>query len=533
MPGGSVNYLTRASSTVSGAEESTFFTVNFDPAALQAGSNTLAVEIHQRSSTSSDISFDLFLEGTDGSALLTRGPYLQLGTPTAITIRWRTDLPTDSVVSYGSSPGHLDNSVSDPALVTEHEMALSGLTADTTYYYSVGSSGGVLAGDDNDHLLTTAPVAGSVVPIRVWVLGDSGSANSNAAAVRDAYINYCNGCKTDIWLMLGDNAYTDGTDFEYQAAVFDMYPTFLRSTVLWLTLGNHDAHSADSPSESGPYYDIFTLPRNGEAGGLASGTEAYYSFDYGNVHFVCLDSQDTDRSPGGAMLTWLENDLASTMQDWIIAYWHHPPYTKGSHDSDNAADSGGRMRDMRVFALPILESHGVDLVMTGHSHSYERSFLLDGHYGTSGTLTPDMIIDDGDGREDGDGAYQKSSGLNAHEGTVYVVAGSSGKTSGGALNHPVMYLSLNRLGSLVVDINGDRLDAAFLDNAALVRDHFTIIKTDNCPEDLDGDGFVGQQDLGILLAAYMFNDGGDIDGDGDTDQADLGALLAVYDTSCP
>src|SRR3989449_4967564 len=251
-----------------------------------------------------------------------------------------------------------------------------------------------------------------------------------------------------------------------------MYHMVLRNTVLWPTFGNHDAHSADSTSQSGPYYDIFTLPKNGEAGGMASGTKAYYSFDYGNIHFICLDSSGSDRSPSGAMLTWLKADLAATKQDWRIAFWHHPPYSKGSHDSDKEPE----LIQMRQYALPILESYGVDLVLSGHSHSYERSYLLDGHYGKSNTLTSSMIVDPGDGREDGDGAYEKPLGLAPHAGTVYVVAGSSGDTTGGPLNHPVMYLSLNELGSLVLDIDGYRLDAKFLSSTGVVRDYFTIKK---------------------------------------------------------
>jgi hypothetical protein len=64
----------------------------------------------------------------------------------------------------------------------------------------------------------------------------------------------------------------------------------------------------------------------------------------------------------------------------------------------------------------------------------------------------------------------------AHEGAVYAVAGSSGQASGGALNHPAMFLSLNSLGSLVLDVNGNRLDAIFLDQAGVRRDYFTILK---------------------------------------------------------
>ena len=59
---------------------------------------------------------------------------------------------------------------------------------------------------------------------------------------------------------------------------------------------------------------------------------------------------------------------------------------------------------MRANLLPIMEAGGVDLCLTGHSHSYERSFLLDGHYGVQTTLTETMKIDAGDGRPAGKGA---------------------------------------------------------------------------------------------------------------------------------
>ena len=204
--------------------------------------------------------------------------------------------------------------------------------------------------------------------------------------------------------MLGDNAYSEGNDVEYQAAVFDTYPQVLPRTVLWPTLGNHDGFTADSTTESGPYYDIFSLPRDGEAGGVASGTEAYYSFDYGNMHFICLDSYETDRSPDGAMMTWLEADLAANDKGWVIAFWHHSPYSKGERDSD----TGRRSIALRQNAVPLLERYGVDLVLTGHSHSYERSYLIDGHYELSDTFTDAMEKNPGDGSATGDGAYSEA-----------------------------------------------------------------------------------------------------------------------------
>ena len=408
-----------------------------------------------------------------------RGPYLQTGTPTEITIKWRTSVATDSEVDYGPTPNNLNQVVQSAALTTEHEVILAALQAESKYYYSVGTTTAVLAGGDDSHYFVTSPVAGTARPTRLWVLGDSGTANSDAAAVRDAFGVYSASRPAQLLLMLGDNAYQDGTDAEYQDAVFDMYPSWLRNTVTWSTLGNHDGHTADSATQTGPYYDIFALPTMGEAGGLGSGTEAYYSFDHGNIHFIVLESYETDRSPAGAMLTWAENDIMVTTQEWIIAFWHHPPYTKGSHNSDTE----GQLIDMRQNALPILEDYGVDLVLTGHSHSYERSFLLDGHYGLSTTLLESMKKDGGDGREDGDGAYEKLLGQGTgNEGTVYAVAGSSGKISNAALNHPAMFISLGVLGSMVLDVYGNRLDAVFLDSTGAVQDYFTLTKgQDNLP----------------------------------------------------
>ena len=273
--------------------------------------------------------------------------------------------------------------------------------------------------------------------------------------------------------MLGDNAYRDGTDAEYQSAVFEIYPQVLPRTVLWPTLGNHDGHAADSTTESGPYYDIFSLPRNGEAGGVPSGTEAYYSFDYGNIHFIVLDSYETDRSPDGAMMTWLEADLAANDKEWVIAFWHNPPYSKGTSDSDTEE----RQIEMRQNAVPLLERYGVDLVLAADSHSYERSHLIDGHYGLSETFTDAMKKSPGDGSATGDGAYQKPETVGApHAGAVYVVAGTAGKRKSGPFGHPAMVVSMATFGSVVLDVNGNRLDAVFLDGGGDIRDDFTILK---------------------------------------------------------
>ena len=528
--------------------------------------------------------------------VITRGPYLQLGTTNSMVVRWRTAQPRPSVVKFGKSPDRLSKEARASGTLIDHVVLFTNLQPDTKYFYSIGErdmpilvwltndvarmsvtngplyvsarqtnleiavvtngtlifshergrlsvatadgkfrrdtthgallvstmtslltlsvSNGALniassdmiipmdggevgrkakkptrhfavgttnvtfTGADSNTFFITHPPIGVAKPVRAWVLGDPGTRKKEQYRVRDAYYQWNGYRTTDLWLMLGDNAYSSGKEEEYQGAVFNAYDAMLRKSVLWPCLGNHDAGSASSPVQSGVYYDLFTLPAQAQAGGVMSGTEAYYSWDYANIHFVSLDSSDSDWSEDGLMVRWLKADLEANKQDWLVAFCHHPPYTKGSHDSDKDKDSDARMRKMRQVVLPLLEQYGVDLMLTGHSHAYERSFLLDGAYSQSWNISDHANFKSSqDGRADGTGLYTKPTrGPAPHEGAVYVVAGSSGQIGGGSLQHPAMCISLNVLGSLVLDFDGQRMDATFLDDKAVVRDYFTIQK---------------------------------------------------------
>lgn len=410
---------------------------------------------------------------------ITRGPYLQMLAPDAITVRWQTDVPSESRVQFGSAPNQLAKSVEDKKATVEHEVRLTGLKPSTTYYYAVGNTKTTLTGGDESFRFKTAPPVGSNGPVRIWVLGDSGTGGTKggkAEMVRDGYEKSPLFKDPDVWLMLGDNAYPKGTEEETTRAIFHTYPMMLRKAPLWSTYGNHDSYTA----KGAPYFNAFTFPQKGESGGQPSGTENYYSFDHANIHFVCLDSEvSKNRAAGGAMLTWLESDLAATKQKWIIAFFHHPPYTKGSHDSD----SESAHIEMRQRALPILEANGVDLVLSGHSHCYERSMLIDGHYGKSTTFDPaTMALDRTLGKVTAPpttGAYQKKDG--GHNGTVYIVGGNSGKAGGGKLNHPVMLVSKILVGSLAIDVAGDRMDVWEIGADGKAFDEFTILKAPGAP----------------------------------------------------
>ena len=468
MPAGPITRSTLAVTNRSGTQENRFsrMTVSALPS---TGTNVLAVEVHQSTSTGPDLSFDLRLVATNSTQLI-RGPYLQTGSSTGAVIRWRTAVPNPTWVLYGTNEAALDRIHDLPALTTEHVARLTSLAPETRYYYQIGNGHSRLK-PKPDSFRTDSP---RVRPVRIWAIGDSGTQSPSQRAVRDAYLNEAASRETDVWLMLGDNAYGSGLDDEYQGAVFNTYQDLLVRTFLWPTIGNHDSYAGPTIDQF-PYLDIFTLPSLGEAGGVPSGTEKYYSFNHANIHFVCLDSMTSDRSDSGPMITWLQADLQQNDKSWVIAYWHHPPYSAGSHTSDFELE----LVEMRENIVPLLETFGTDLVLSGHSHCYERSYLLHGHYGHSGTLTPGMLQDAGDGRVTGTGAYTKRlDGPEPSLGTVFVVGGSSGQISGGPLNHPAMHVSLNQLGSIIIDIDGMRLDARFLRETGVIEDAFTILKTE-------------------------------------------------------
>ncbi len=443
---------------------------------------------------------------------LSREPYLQQSSSDSIVVVWRTQGPSTPVLRYGNSPENLSNEIRgdaitfrvsadvqapsgtpllykepeaeraeresdpDPSTVPntyQYEAHLSGLQAGTQYFYAVFDQNKKLAGGDDSHYFVTHRPIGSKTDLRIWVVGDSGTGEIDQAMVHTAMQAYVKrtGRGLDHYIHVGDMAYGDGTDEQFQHNFFEPYRETLRNTVCWPSMGNHEGHTSRGISGFGPYYDAYVVPTRGEVGGAPSGTEAYYSYDIEDVHFICLDSHDLDRSPDAAMAQWLRADLDQARAKWLIAFWHHPPYTMGSHNSDRE----NQLIEMRENLMPILEAGVVDLTLTGHSHIYERSMLIDGAYHTP-TTAKGVVLNDGDGRIGGDGAYRKSAGLRPHEGHVSIVAGHGGAGLSREGTMPVMREILLEHGSVLLDIKGDTLTSTMLNKHGRVRDVFSIVK---------------------------------------------------------
>jgi hypothetical protein len=418
---------------------------------------------------------------TVGPALL-RGPYLQCATPVSMMIRWRTDVSARSRVRYGQSPDALAATADDSSLVTEHKVLLTGLAPGTRYYYAVGGIKDTLSAGAANYFYTL-PATGSTATVRIGAFGDCGNNSVNQRAVRDQFLKALDTSHLNAWILLGDNAYTDGTDAEFQSNFFNIYKeTLLKNVPLFPAPGNHDYHDKDfsaavaQKTHSVAYYQDFTVPQNGEAGGVPSNTQAFYSYDLGNAHFLSLDSYGKEEKEYrlydtlGPQVQWIKKDLEAYRhrgRGFIIAYWHHPPFTMGSHNSDKEAE----LVHIRENFIRILERYGVDLVLCGHSHDYERSRLIHGYYGDEASFDSTQYA-----LSPGAGPYIKEPG---GPGTIYVVSGSAGKLGGhqAAFPHKAMIFSdADHGGATLLEITGQRLDLKWICADGVIRDHFTMLR---------------------------------------------------------
>ena len=235
---------------------------------------------------------------------------------------------------------------------TEYEATLDELVPSSAYCYEVLVDDQVVA--SNLRFDTSWPSNGRKV--RILAFGDSGNASAEQAALRDEFLKH----DFDVFLHLGDMAYGDGRYTEFEERVFTMYRDLLHRTPTWPTIGNHEYGIANGQ----PYVDVYHLP---EMALQEADQERYYSFDVGDVHFVSLDS-NTEMllkvlAPNN-MLDWLRQDLEATDKTWKIVFFHHPPFSSSERTAN---------LQIQLLINPILEEHGVDAVLCGHDHHYERS----------------------------------------------------------------------------------------------------------------------------------------------------------------
>jgi 3',5'-cyclic AMP phosphodiesterase CpdA len=189
--------------------------------------------------------------------------------------------------------------------------------------------------------------------VRFAVIGDSGRGDRPQHDVARQMVNWRARFPFDFVLMLGDNIYDSHTAADYVAKFEEPYKPLLDAGVTFhAAIGNHD-----DPGQI--FYNAFNM-----------GGERYYTFRKSErrlqglagagVRFFVLDSRTLDPP----QLAWLRDALAESGTAWKIAYFHHPIYTSGRYESG--------ARALRLALEPVLVTGGIDVVLSGHEHFYER-----------------------------------------------------------------------------------------------------------------------------------------------------------------
>ena len=319
-----------------------------------------------------------------------KGPYLQWPTQDSITVMWETSEMSTSTVTYRTTQkvhagldgrfetlGGTEKVVEDPALCCIHTVTLTGLEPNTTYHYRVRSTSrqGDLV-ESAEYPLKTAVEPDT--PFSFAVTSETGGYGDDE--INRRIFRQIRRFRPEFLLVVGD-AVARGSRYEdWERWFFAPGRDLFADTPFYLCPGNHEENASW-------FYEFVAYPE----------PKNYYSFDYGNTHFVALDSTALVEyregkpmpgegfEPGSLQRDFLVEDLKASRAIWKIVFFHYPPYVSGDY----------QVEEMRALC-PLLEEYGVDLVFSSHTIVYERSHPLR------------------DGR------------LDADDGIVYIVAGGAG-----------------------------------------------------------------------------------------------------------
>ena len=370
------------------------FDVSAAAGALLTGENVLAIEVHTAVTNESGPAFtNHMMLVPELLANFQRGPFLQNATTNSIQVIWRTPIPADTVVDFGTNQT-LGAEVSEATLTTNHVATLTNLLPGTRYFYQVRSTADAVSAESPTNSFSTLKTSGDVSFLVFADSGDGSAAQHNLAGAMEQagadLVIHCGDVMEEVFYPVGQE----------DLRCLSVYGHMMRSVPFFFAMGDHDvgndAGGVDNEDVDW-YLSTFYLPTNS-----VFGTEHFYSFDHGNVHFVVLyvpplvaetnELATYEMYDGSAQYCWLTNDLAASSKPWKLVFLFHPLDTSGNHRFDNFnADNphfGTTNYDWQVMQnllLPVAQRYGVQMVFSGHSHDYERFMPINGvHFSVNG-----------------------------------------------------------------------------------------------------------------------------------------------------
>ena len=351
---------------------------------------------------------------------IVRPPSLQSMRPDGVTVMWATLQPGTGYVRYatnGSRPGlararrrtYFPNETGMPFAYEQYQADLVGLKPNRQYVYSAMVNAQQVGDAASCHFRTAGPG-----PLDFLVFGDSGQATPEQSAIASRMALE----HPSFVLHVGDIAYMDGSFAQFHSNYFRYYSGLMSCVPFFTSPGNHEYMTNNAAA----YLALQSVPQRTVP---INDWGRYYSFDWGNAHFVSLDSNASLEQAvegTGRMLAWLENDLKLTRAFWRIVFFHHPPYATGLNQGDIKSAWA------REKIVPILERYGVHVVFSGHEHSYHRS-----HPVRDNTTTTQ-----------GDG-------------TLYITSGGGGASLYPVFAHPLLAVSQSRHHYIRAEMRGLQL----------------------------------------------------------------------------
>ncbi|MCX6344165.1 MAG: metallophosphoesterase [Armatimonadetes bacterium] len=305
------------------------------------------------SNVSANHTISVTFEGVGLFGVIT-GPYLQAITPNSAYVLVETNATDPVTIEWGEDDRYGLMSYTESYEPTDsvpttyvHNVKIPGLQANRLYHYCVNVAGTLGA----DHTFKTAVNPGT--PYRFAMTSDF----KGGTTVHDAVSSLIQAANPMFSLYAGDLSNTGVSDtlrrefFRAPELALDANVPFFNS------IGNHEGWGVSAKA--------FT-----QAPASTSGTQAYYSFDWGDVHFVCVNNYSDGYGVGSTQYNWVAADLAASNKPWKIVWCHNPAYTSTieGHGGDN---------NMVAMSVNLFVPNHVDMVLNGHNHFYQHS-LVDG-----------------------------------------------------------------------------------------------------------------------------------------------------------
>ena len=297
---------------------------------------------------------------------------------TSRTIMWQSDnSEADAVIEYrlegaekSQTIGATDKAFTDDGSTTYiHEATLTGLTPNTKYEYRVG-----YGTDRRSDWYRLETAGASVYDVLIYPDSQSGDYSQWEEIVKSSALR---NPRTALYISMGDLVDNGEHAYQWRTWLNSIKP-LSANVPLATTLGNHEMYTLDwKMREPYAYLNYFAVPPNGNE----TFNRRYYSYDFGDVHYVVLDTMlyeinhednhDTHHPDlYDVQVQWLRQDLMANTKKWTVVLMHRDPF-------QYAFDRSGVNRavgfdDEGVLFMPIFDEFNVDLVLSAHLHSYRN-----------------------------------------------------------------------------------------------------------------------------------------------------------------